>query len=327
MGVVLPHEHIFIELRPFCAKSADPGLAWLFDAKVTMGILGDLRHHGNACRDNLVLDDADIAVKELLIFKELGGGTVIDMTNRGIGPRPLDLRAVSEKTGLNIISGCGYYVDRSHAPDTSSKTAAQIADEIIKEITEGIGETDVRAGIIGEIGTSQPITENEKKVLIAAAQAHKVTGVAISVHFHWRGKHGPQVVRLLESEGVDPSKVILGHQDDIVNPTLEYYASMAQTGAFVQFDCFGAEAYSDELGLVHARDTQRVEFVERLIDAGYVDNILLSHDVAYKMHMRTFGGQGYGHILRTVVPMLRNRSVTEAEIRRMLVENPKRAVS
>jgi phosphotriesterase-related protein len=326
MGVVLPHEHIFIDLRRFSAKPADPSLSWLVDARVTMETLGDLRHHGNVCKDNLVLDDPETAAKELMMFKDLGGGTVIDVTCRGIGPRPLDLRALSEKTGLKIISGCGYYVDRSHAPDTSAKTVDQIADEIVKEITEGIGGTDVRAGIIGEVGTSQPITENEKKVLVASAHAQKVTGVAISVHFHWRGKHGPQVVRLLESEGVDPAKVILGHQDDILRPTLEYYVSLAETGAFVQFDCFGSEAYSDELGLVHARDVQRVDFVERLIDAGYVDNLLLSHDVAYKMHMRTYGGYGYGHILRTIVPMLRARSVTEDEIKQMLVENPKRAV-
>ena len=229
-------------------------------------------------------------------------------------------------TGLNIIAGCGYYVDVSHPKDMPTRSVESLAEEMIADIKQGIAGTDVRAGIIGEIGTSQPVTDSEEKVLRAAAHAQKNTGAAISVHFHWRGRQAPRVLRLLESESVDPGRVILGHQDDIENPGLEYYVSIAQHGAFVAFDCFGDENYADEVGLVHARDIQRAEFVEHMIDAGFVDNILLSHDVAYKTHLRSFGGHGYGHLLRTIVPMLRKLSVTDSEIKRMMVDNPARAI-
>jgi phosphotriesterase-related protein len=268
-----------------------------------------------------------LAAEELQPFKELGGRTVIDVTSRGLGPRPLDLRSISEKTNLNIIASCGYSVGRSHPSDMSTRSVDEIADEMIRDITEGIAGTDVRAGIIGELGTSYPITDNERKVLRAAAHAHKNTGVAVNVHFNWRGRQAPKVLDLLESEGVDPAKIVLDHQDGTESPTSEYFVSLAQRGAFVAFDGFGEEHYNDEMRHAHPRDVDRVKFVARLVEEGYVNNILLSHDIAHKNHYRRFGGHGYGHILRTIVPMLRELSVTDAEIRRILVDNPMRSVA
>ena len=131
----------------------------------------------------------------------------------------------------------------------------------------------------------------------------------------------------MESEGMDPAKVILDHQDGTENPTPDYFLSLAQRGAFVAFDGFGEEHYNDEMSHVHPRDIDRAEFVKHLIEAGYVENVLLSHDIAHKNHYRKFGGHGYGHILKTIVPMLRELSVTDAEIRRILVDNPMRSVA
>lgn len=327
MGVTLPHEHVFIDLRVSWYPPVDPRLKWLVDAKVSFNIMGYLLHHAAVCKDNLLLDDPDLAVKELLMYKELGGRTVVDVTTRGLTQRPLDLRKVSERTGLNIIMGCGYYVGHSHPPDMGSKTVTQIADEMIRDITEGVDGTDVKAGIIGEIGTGHPVTENEKKVLRAAAHAQKNTGVAVNVHVNWRGKHGVEVIKLLESEGVDPARIILSHQDEIESPTMEFYKEMAERGAYIEFDCFGEEDYNEEWDYVHTRDTDRMAWTKRIIDAGYIDNLLFSQDVCYKIYTREYGGYGYDHILRSIVPMLRKYSVTEKEIKYIMIDNPRRAIA
>ena len=209
----------------------------------------------------------------------------------------------------------------------SDRTVDQIADEMIRDISEGVDGTDVRAGIIGEIGTSHPVADNEKKVLRAAAHAQKTTGVALNVHVNWRGKHGIEAIRLLESEGVDPARIILSHQDEMEKPSLEAYRAIAERGAYIEFDCFGEEDYADEWGYVHPRDLQRIEWVKRIIDAGYIDNLLISQDVCYKTYMREYGGYGYDHILRTLVPLFRQHQVTDDEVRHIMVANPRRAIS
>ncbi len=327
MGVTLPHEHVFIDLRPLWSRPNNPELDWLIDAKVTLGMMGHLLHHATVCKDNLILDDARVAVKELLMFKALGGRTIIDVTSRGLSQRPLELREVSKKTGLNIVSGCGYYVAASHPTDMQAMSVDQLAEEMVRDITVGIDGTDVKAGIIGEIGTSHPITENERKVLRAAAHAQVQTGVSINVHMNWKGKHGPEVIDLLESEGVDPSRIILSHLDNVENPSFEYYKSIAERHAHIEFDCFGEEDYTLELDYAHPRDSERVLSLKRIIDGGYIDSILMSQDVCYKMYTRTYGGYGYDHIQQTILPMLRKLSVNDAEIRHMMIDNPRRAIT
>jgi phosphotriesterase-related protein len=325
MGVTLPHEHIFIDLNCVRMKPSKE-YEWLIDAKVSMDILGTLLHHGITCKDNLILDDPTVAARELANFKELGGKTVVDMTNRGMGPRPSDLRALSKEVGLNIIAGCGYYVAASHPPELTNRTVDQLANEMIRDLKEGIDGTDVKAGIIGEIGTSHPIAEGERKVLQAAAHAHLSTGVAISVHLASRGRHALQVIDLLEKEGVDSTRIILSHMDEIEDPSLDYHKAVAERGAFVEFDCFGEEDYVDEANYVHPRDAQRVINLMRLIELGCIDKLLMSQDVCSKVYTRTYGGYRYDHIQRTIIPMLKRSGVSDAEIERMMVDNPLRAI-
>ena len=326
MGVTLPHEHIFIDLNCVRMKPATPEYEWLIDAKVSLDILGILLHHGIVCKDNLILDDPKVAARELANFKKLGGKTVVDMTNRGLVPRPNDLRTLSKEVGLNIIAGCGYYVSASHPPELRNRTVDQLAEEMIRDLKEGIDGTDVKAGIIGEIGTSHPIAEGERKVLQAAAHAQRSTGAAISVHLASRGRHALQVIDSLEREGVDPTRIILSHMDEIEDLSLDHHKAVAERGAYIEFDCFGEEDYVDEANFVHPRDVQRVMNLVRLIESGCIDNLLMSQDVCSKVYTRTYGGYGYAHIQRTIVPMLKRTGVSDAEIERIMVDNPLRAI-
>jgi phosphotriesterase-related protein len=328
MGVTLPHEHIFIDLNCIRENPTSPDYEWLVDARVSLDIFGALLHHGGVCKDNLILNDSRIAFSELLNFKKLGGKTIVEMTNRGLSPKPNELRVISREVDLNIIAGCGYYVSSSHPPELMNRTIDELAKEMIRDLTEGIDGTNVRAGVIGEIGTSHPIAKSEVKVLHAAARAQRCTGVAISVHLAPRARgHALQVLDLLESENVDPSKIILSHMDEIADPCSDQRKAAAERGAYVEFDCFGEEGYYDESNAVLPRDTERVANLTRLIDCGYLDNILVSQDVCSKMYTRTYGGCGYDHIQRTIIPMLKRADVSDAEIQRIMVDNPLRAIA
>jgi phosphotriesterase-related protein len=122
---------------------------------------------------------------------------------------------------------------------------------------------------------------------------------------------------LLQEEGVDLAHVIIGHQGD--HRDVDYLASVAERGVFVQIDHIGMEFYQ--------RDTARAHLIAQLVQLGYAAQILLSHDICFKRLLNWFGGPGYDHLLVGFVPMLRNEGVSEADIQRMLVDNPRRALA
>jgi phosphotriesterase-related protein len=327
MGITLPHEHVLLDLTCTLTKPNDPSLEWIVDAKMSPMVFGDLLHHGLSSKDNLVLDDRELAVRELMLYKKLGGRTLVDLTSRGLSPDPLVLRDISRETGLNIVLGCGYYVAASHPADMGARTVESLSEEMVRDLTQGFDGTDVRSGIIGEIGTSHPVAENERKVLRAAAKAHSSTGASINVHTSHKGEHALEAIKVLESEGVDPVNAIISHMDAEEKLPFEYQRAVAETGAYVEFDCFGEEEYVDEFDYVHPRDLDRVRTIVSLIDKGFIDNVLISQDVCSKIYIREYGGYGYDHILKTIVPMFKRRGVTDDEIGHIMVENPRRAIA
>jgi len=327
MGITLPHEHIFVDMRSTWSKPNRQDKLVLVDAHVSLELMGLLMHDMAVCKDNLVLDDPEAAAGELRMFQSLGGKTIVDVTTRGLSPNPTGLRNLSKKLGLNILAGTGYYTARTHSPDVTQKTVDQLAEEMIKDAESGFGETDVKAGVIGELGISHPIAENERKVLRAAAHAQKSTGLAISVHLPWKGKHAPTVIHALESEGVDPGKIIIDHVDDMEDMSFEYHKTVAEHGVYLEFDCFGQEDYVEAENFVHPRDVERITALKRLADIGYIDRILLSQDVCLKTYTRRYGGYGYDHILRTIVPMMKRNGLTNAEIDHMMIQNPARVLA
>jgi phosphotriesterase-related protein len=327
MGITLPHEHIFVDMRSTWSKPNREDELVLVDAHVSLELMGFLMHDMAVCKDNLVLDDPEAAAGELRMFQSLGGKTIVDVTTRGLSPNPTGLRDLSRKLDLNIVAGTGYYTARTHPPDVTQKTVDQLAEQMIKDAESGFGGTDVKAGVIGELGISHPIAENERKVLRAAAHAQRSTGLAISVHLPWKGKHAPTVIHILESEGVDPGKIIIDHVDDMEDMSFEYHRTVAEHGVYLEFDCFGQEDYVEAENFVHPRDIERIAAVKRLVDIGYIDSILLSQDVCLKTYTRKYGGYGYDHILRTIVPMMKRNGLTDAEIDHMMIRNPARVLA
>ena len=213
-----------------------------------------------------------------------------------------------------------------------------LADLMVREIVEGIGETGVTCGVIGEIGLTGipkghgrrkvgPMTPEEEKVLRAAARASLRTGVTVSVHLDpIEPRAALPAIDVLAEEGVEPGRIVLGHMDQVQD--LDYHLAAAARGVFVEYDSFGREHYSEEWGYDFdwGHDSWRVRFAARLIEAGHGGQLLFSHDVCLKIDLRTYGGNGYGHVLGNVVPTLRSLGVPQGAIGEILVGNPARAL-
>ena len=325
LGTVTTHEHVLLDLTAFYQALPVPGIEDPATQKVEMWNLGVLSRDCYALKDNLLLVNEQEQQKELVYFKNAGGNTVVDASLPGIGRDPAALRRIAQNTGLNIIMGTGFYVGETHPAELASMTDRQVADLMVKELNEGADGTDIRAGYIGEIGISEIFDDKERKVLRAAALAQKDTGVAINVHINPWTVNGLEAADILLDAGVSPDRICISHID--VENRVEYIYALLQKGVYVEFDNFGKEYYirrevrNSGYGLfVH--DTERVTLLKKMIDDGYLHQILLSCDVCLKNLLHTYGGWGYDHVLTNIVPMMEDEGITQEQIHTLLVENP-----
>jgi phosphotriesterase-related protein len=331
-GLILPHEHILLDLTNQYREYPEASkVSWAYQ-KVSVENLGILSRNPLALKDNLLLDDVECAEREILMFKKAGGGTIVDVTNVGIGRDPVALYGISRSIGVHIVAGSGYYYHDTHPEDMDKKTAEQIRDEIVGDISVGIDETVVRAGVIGEIGISEEMQPNEEKVLIGVAQAQAAMGVGVQVHiFPWNPKGFPlgrEALKILIQNGADARKVSINHVDVAMDINLDYIKAIVEQGALVEFDNFGHEYYVDRrsrkfLPGPFATDVQRIKSIVALVEEGYLANILISSDICHKSLLHQYGGWGYDHVPTNVIPMLREFGLSSEQIKTITEENPK----
>ena len=299
----------------------------LADAPITLENLGWIRRNYYSNRSNLQLMDLDTAIREVRKYSEVGGGAIVDATTTGIGRKPDALAQISRQSGVHIIMGAGFYVEAVHPEDMDERSVEELAREIIGDIVDGVEGSGVRAGIVGEIGCTWPLAPNERKSLSAAAIAQRETGAAILIH---PGRHPDaplEILELLASGGADISRVIMGHLDRTV---FEFDAllSIAASGCCLEWDLFGNEgSYYPLAEIDMPSDAQRLDFIERVADAGYSDRIVIGQDIATKHRLVSYGGHGYGHILENIVPKMRRKGFSEDVIRAITVGNPARILA
>jgi phosphotriesterase-related protein len=326
IGITLPHEHLLIDFKVMFAEPAaasDKGRAW---EAVGLANLGWVRQNFNANLDNLRLVDEQVAQDEILLFKRAGGHTVVDPTPKTLGRDPRALARIARATGLNVVMGAGYYVDASHPADMDRRTVDDLAREMIADVTTGVGDSGVCSGLLGEIGTTYPWTENERKVLRAAVVAQRETGAPLMIH---PGRHPDMPMQLAEfvgKNGGDLRRTIMCHICRTI-ADVRAVIDLAQTGIWLEYDLFGLENsyYPYNPSFDMPNDGGRMAHVLALIAAGHQNQILMSHDIAYKTSLVKYGGYGYHHLLVNVVPRLRGKGVDDLGLRRLLVENPARA--
>lgn len=333
LGKTITHEHIFIDFQKPAhltgvlegqhrdiTNATDMGL---YLEPFSMKNLSAVRNGVAPNRDNLYLTDVEDAIEEVMHFKRMGGGTIVDVTPIFLGRDPKALVQVANATGLNIIMGAGYYQKQFHPPDFDKWTVEEMTDTIIRDVAVGAEGTDVRSGVIGEVGINgNPLTPNEMKSIRASARAARATGAPISFHVGGYMEEKFKVIDAVVAEGVEPHRIIMGHSNGIATD-FAFMKRLLDRGVYIQFDTFGR--MGSRLGSVD--DGKVAQGIAALVKAGLGDRILVSQDVCHKIETKRGGGTGYSYILEWVVPELRALGVSDEAIARILVENPKRALT
>ncbi|MGE5596775.1 MAG: phosphotriesterase [Hyphomicrobiales bacterium] len=291
LGFTLMHEHVNVNWPPMMQQYPE-----LFDRQA----------------------DMERAVQRLRQAKEAGVRTIVDLTPIDLGRDAAMIAEVARRSGMQIIVATGLYYSIPFyfllRPD-EDMTAL-----FVKDITQGIGTTGVRAGVI-KCATEPEMHEMNERVLRASARAHRQTGVPICTHTYPANRTGLEQQRVFKEEGVDLGRIVIGHSDD--SDDIGYLEQIIQNGSYCGMD---------RIGILRPRTSpQRADMVAALVEKGYADRITLSHDSSCNFHWapqemidQALPDWRLTHIPLDIVPMLRERGVSDEAIRQMTVENPKR---
>lgn len=309
LGHTLMHEHVFI-ISPEIAQNY--GHEWWDE-------------------EERVID----AIDKLRALKAAGIDTIVDPTVIGLGRYIPRIQRINAEVDINIIPATGLYTfdEIPHffhyrGPDTLLGGSELMADMFVKDIREGIAGTDVKAAFLKCVVEERGLTPDQTRVQKAICLAHRETGVPITVHTNAAHQTGRLALELYAQEGVDLTKVVIGHAGDTAD--LDFLRWIMDQGATIGCDRFGLDMFLST--------NDRAKTIATLCGEGYADRIVLGHDAA--CYIDYFSGTEsqqilsvaapnwhYRHISEDVLPMLRELGVTEDQITTMLVDNPRRYFS
>ncbi|XP_029310033.1 N-acetyltaurine hydrolase [Cottoperca gobio] len=324
LGRTMTHEHLTMSFGCgyFPPPSGDEAVA---ENPFQMQHMHWLRQNPYSCHENLLLQQETSAVRdELLAYRKAGGGTIVENTTVGIDRDLPTLKQHAKDTGVHVIAGAGYYVDSTHTEATKRMSVEKLTDTIVSEVLHGGDGTDIRCGVIGEIGTGWPITESEMKVLKATAHAQIQLGCPVIIHPGRNPEAPAEVLRILQEAGGDISKTVMSHLDRTIFDDGELL-EFAKLGSYLEYDLFGTEMlnYHYNLEVDMPSDSQRVKALAFLVKEGYDDKIVVAHDIHTKSRLTKYGGHGYSHILNNIVPKMLMRGISQRQVDKILIDNPK----
>jgi phosphotriesterase-related protein len=255
------------------------------------------------------LSDEAFMVKELTIAKNEGIGCIVDAGHPDMG-RSFDfLKKISQASGLPVVCSAGYYTQPFYPKEIATWSENQIFDEVMKQVKAN------PTGALGEIGSWDYISKDERKVFRAMGKVQKETGLGLFTHTGIPGKSALEQLDLLEDAGADPKHIVIGHLGNLVDATAEMHRAVIRRGAFVGIDRVGATGTSD---------AALVSMVKGIIDDGYADNLMFSSDLSSSREMKQNGGGGYSKTWTIWVPKLRAAGVSEAVLHKIMYDNPRR---
>lgn len=262
--------------------------------------------------DDTNLNCYDETVAEYKKMYSKGVRNIVDVTNLDMCRNPLYVQRVAKETGINIVQATGFYQEKFLPELVTTATIDQLAAFMINEIQVGIEETEIKAQIIGEIGTSQnQMTKREEKVFKASVIAQQATGVPITTHTTL-GTFGHEQVGFFKDNQADLNKIVIGHVD--LTGDVEYILHMLDQGVYVEFDTIGKENYQP--------DSLRIAMLKEIEKRGYSDKVFLSMDITRKSNLEYMGGMGYSYLLDTFIPQALEKGVSQDFITKMLEQNP-----
>ncbi len=301
LGVTLMHEHVFILSPDITANYPE---VWGDEAK----------------------READ-AIERLNELKSRGVDSIVDLTVIGMGRYIPRIAAVAAATDINIVVATGVYTYNDvpmyfhfTGPGGALGDTEPMVDMFVRDIEHGIADTGVKAAIL-KCATDEPgVTPGVERVLRAVAKAHRLTGVPISTHTHAATRRGLEQQRIFAEEGVDLSRVVIGHSGDTTD--LDYLEELIGNGSYIGMDRFGVDVFLPF--------EDRVNTVARMCERGHADKMVLSHDAACFMDwvpeelLPALPNWHYLHIHNDVIPALKDRGVTDEQLKTMLVDNPRK---
>jgi phosphotriesterase-related protein len=316
-GHVLPHEHILSDTRVWWEGEGD----WrAFDSAEELAATTPEQLHlqpQGVTRENMVLSDWYLGARELRMARDSGTQLVVDLTVLGLGPNTEVAVRAADLAGLDVVVSVGRYLHDAIPAREHAATEDELVERWLTQITDGIdGYTP---GIIGEIGTSWDIEDDERTALRAAARVQRLTGLPVNIHVHPFAKRALEAISMAEAAGADPGRIAVSHLDcEIDLPQLE---AILRTGAYVEMDNFGTSRTRIVNGAGYPDDSERLDALEHLINLGFTRQLLLSHDINHRNSLISNGGWGYAHIGRSVIPRLIDHFGTDTA-QALTVENP-----
>lgn len=310
--LVLPHEHVFLDLRSSLTHGA--GGTEAHSCRVTNATAAAIRATNPfSYADNLVLDDIGLMCREMEV---LSGRRVliIDVTSDTLGRSPDCLAEFSRRTGVDVVMGCGAYVRSSWPPGLEDSSQDQLTEFILRQF-----EAEQRPSVIGEIGIGPVLDDGEVRSLRAAATAQRYLDVPLFVHVSPWNPLGHEALDLIEREGADLTRVVVCHVDGSLVGGPGYARSLLERGCVVAFDIWGNDALHG--GRVLPADRARAMATAALTFAGFGDRILHSQDVCTKTQLTAFGGPGYGHVDSAGRRLLLDAGLNDEQIHRQLTRN------
>jgi phosphotriesterase-related protein len=283
LGITMPHEHLLMD----AFKVFQPHREFL-------------------------TNDPVLAAEELQLYKDAGGGTIVELTTQDLNRDPAGLVEISQRTGVHIVMCTGRYREPFYEPELWKMSTQDVARLFIEDIENGVD--GVRPGIIGEIGTHDPwVSPVEERVFRAAARAHLATGLAVTLHAN-ASPVGLKQLDVLDEEGVDLRRVVVGHCD--THAFLDYHRAILERGAWVEFDTIR--------GNFEFETQRQLEHTLALISEGYIDRLLLSQDLGLNRFYTCYGGNGYHFLITRFVELMIAAGLSQEQVDTLLIENPRR---
>ncbi len=267
----------------------------------------------------LRLDNLQKSMREMEFFQMAGGRCVIEMSTVETGRSPVGLKEISQKTGIHIVAATGFNKSIYSESVVADQAVEEISQEMIKDLMIGMDGSEIKAGVIKTSSSKDIFTAGEEKVFQAAAITHQETGATVSTHTE-AGTMALEQIQKLKNAGVDSGSIVIGHLDRKLE--WDYLVAVAKEGVYLSFDQISKEKYYP--------DAFRIEIIKNLIDAGFINQIMLAGDLARLSYLPSYGfgyGPGYTYILWRFVPWMIEEGVTQDQIKKILVENPARAFS
>jgi len=322
LGATMMHEHILCDITPPAMRNRHD-----LDTPITMANRYDVDYGRRPHSGKTKLLDRELAVAEVAAFRGDGGAAMVEMTIGGLAPDPLGLVEVSRRTGVQIVMGCGHYVEAFHDAANATRSVEDFASEMVASIREGAWGTGVRSGLIGEIGCTEVWTEQERRVMAGAVLAQQETGAALTIHPGAVPDQPMEIIDFVRAHGGTVERTIIDHVDRTIFDHDRLFR-LADTGCVLEFDLFGYEhAYWAFAPINMPNDGTRIDMIRTLFDRGHGAQVVMSQDICRVTRLLAHGGHGYGHIMRNVLPFMREKGFRQTELDQIMVETPRRLLT